>query len=245
MQLNKDKIKKLLPVRILNLYNKTCGLYRDKYSYRSYSQEGEDMLIRRLLRNKSKGFYIDIGAHHPKRFSNTQYFYRKGWNGINIDALPGTKALFDKYRKKDINIEILVSNKSTLKYYLFDEPAYNTTDEKLIDSVISKGVKLKSVNELQCKKLENILDECDVKGKIIDFMSVDVEGNELDVLQSNNWKKYRPSIICVEKLNYDLNNFSKSNIYKLLTNNGYEVLSKTVNSWYYKNVAVEFKTLEK
>ena len=62
----------------------------------SFSQEGEDLILNELFKNSSKGIYIDIGAFDPWRFSNTAFFYSKGWCGLNVDARPGFKALFDK-----------------------------------------------------------------------------------------------------------------------------------------------------
>lgn len=54
----------------------------------SFSQEGEDMLLDRFFMNQKDGFYVDVGAHHPERFSNTNYYYLRGWRGINIEADP-------------------------------------------------------------------------------------------------------------------------------------------------------------
>lgn len=58
------------------------------------------------FRKKKIGFYVDVGAHHPMRFSNTYFFYRMGWSGINIDAMPGSMKEFKKYRRRDINLEL-------------------------------------------------------------------------------------------------------------------------------------------
>ena len=113
----------------LILYGKTCVKYIlpryfvDKiprqYFVKSYSQEGEDMILRRLFERKDKGVYIDVGAHHPKKFSNTYYFYKKGWSGINLDAMPGSMLRFDKVRPRDLNIETAISDtKETLKYFI-------------------------------------------------------------------------------------------------------------------------------
>src|SRR5437016_1307579 len=72
----------------------------------SYAQEGEDLVLARILEtNTSSGFFVDIGAHHPTRFSNTYYFYRRGWRGINVDALPGTASLFQRMRPRDVTVE--------------------------------------------------------------------------------------------------------------------------------------------
>jgi hypothetical protein len=94
---------------------------------RSWSQEGEDMALRRVFEKEKIGFYVDVGAHHPKRFSNTYFFYRMGWNGINIDAMPGSMKEFDKYRGRDINLELGVAKQEgILNSYVFNEPALNT-----------------------------------------------------------------------------------------------------------------------
>ncbi len=71
----------------------------------SYSQEGEDLILQRFFETKENGFYIDVGAHNPTRFSNTFIFYLKGWRGINIEPTPGSKTAFDSVRPKDLNIE--------------------------------------------------------------------------------------------------------------------------------------------
>jgi hypothetical protein len=95
----------------------------------SYAQEGEVLILARILGSMktTTGFFVDIGAHHPVRFSNTFYFYRRGWSGINVDALPGTRKLFRRMRPRDTTIECGVGlEESKLKYFSFNEPALNT-----------------------------------------------------------------------------------------------------------------------
>jgi len=100
---------------------------RNIYLNNSFSQEGEDIILSRLFNDKKNGFYVDVGAHHPFRFSNTYKFYEKGWSGINIEPNPEDFHLFSKYRNRDININAGVgSNDGTLTYFMFNEPALNT-----------------------------------------------------------------------------------------------------------------------
>src|SRR4030066_382437 len=118
------KIKVLLPK------------YTDIYA----SQEGEDILLRRLFKSDylKKGFYVDVGAHDPVRFSTTLHFYLNGWNGINIDPAPGFKCKFDKLRERDINIEIGISSKEEeLSYYSFSESAFNTFNKRNAQTIIN------------------------------------------------------------------------------------------------------------
>src|SRR5690554_5496726 len=76
----------------------------------NYSQEGEDQVLKRIFENQNSGFYVDIGAYHPFKYSNTMHFYRQGWRGINIDASKNSMVEFNKHRPKDINIELAVSD---------------------------------------------------------------------------------------------------------------------------------------
>src|SRR5581483_2050578 len=86
-----------------------------------YSQEGEDLIASRLFDGKANGFFVDVGAHHPIRHSNTYLLYRRGWRGINIDATPGSMAAFRRLRPEDINIECLVANDpSSRRFYTFN-----------------------------------------------------------------------------------------------------------------------------
>jgi hypothetical protein len=74
----------------------------------SYAQEGEDMVLRRIFEDQPLGFYVDVGAHHPVRFSTTYFFYRRGCRGINIDATPGSMDAFRRLRPRDINLEVAI-----------------------------------------------------------------------------------------------------------------------------------------
>src|SRR4030042_4646353 len=72
----------------------------DPFKKSHYSQDGEDIVLASFYEEKPgyKGFYVDVGALNPLRFSNTQYFYEKGWRGINIDATPGSMKEFNEIR---------------------------------------------------------------------------------------------------------------------------------------------------
>ena len=207
------------------------------FSVKSYSQEGEDLVLQRIFNDKQNGFYVDIGAFHPKRFSNTYFFYKKGWVGINIDAMPGSMKKFNSIRKKDINIELPVSNvKEILTYYIFNEPALNTFSKNLAESRNGKyGYRILEKRKIETIKLSEILDKY-LPNNIndIDFMSIDVETLDYEVLLSNDWEKYSPKIILIEDLKFDINNLNNSDINKLLVQNNYTFFAKTVNTIFYK-----------
>ncbi len=207
----------------------------DGYSLKSYSQEGEDMILRRIFEKQKTGFYVDVGAHHPKRFSNTYFFYRAGWKGINIDAMPGSMEQFKKYRPRDINLEIAVSDeKEEFTYYAFNEPALNGFSKKISDSRNgNENYKIIFSKKMKTNRLEDVLDEYFSPENAIDFMSIDVEGLDFQVLKSNNWDKYVPKVILCEALNSNLKEVKTSEIYKLMIETDYFLFAKTVNTLFF------------
>ena len=229
-------IKQILPS---NIYQYILSIY-DKYSnpfyQKSYAQEGEDIVLQRFLAEVKKGFYVDVGAHHPKRFSNTYTYYKKGWRGINIEPRPGSKTLFDKIRPRDINLELPVNSvEEELTYYIFNEPALNGFSKE--DSQMRDGVgEYKIIDKIKIKTrtLKNILDQYLSEGQHIDFLSVDVEGLDMEVLRSNDWSKYKPDIILVEDKNFDFTEPMKSMVFSFLIIQGYTVVAKTFNTLVFK-----------
>lgn len=189
------------------------------------------MILKRLFERQSNGFYIDVGAHHPIRFSNTYFFYKKGWRGVNIDATPGSMASFNKLRPRDINIEAAVAGqKKEMMFFMFNEPALNSFDENLVQSRDKKIYSVERKQIITTRTLEEIIAENLPEGQNIDFLSVDVEGLDLDVLQSNNWMLYRPKYVLVECLRLNLVDVKKNSVYSLLNEKNYEIFAKTFNT---------------
>lgn len=167
----------------------------------SFSQKGEDLTIDRYFNHKRKGFYIDIGACHPKRLSNTKYFYDKGWHGINVEPNPTRIKLFLKARKRDINLNIGIGNVEKIAvFYEFEATGLSTFSKKEMEALLKIGYKLKKQQKIPMWRLEDIMNK-HVKSSI-DFMTVDAEGMDLEVLKSNNWERYRPKLLCVETIDF-------------------------------------------
>lgn len=198
----------------------------------SYSQEGEDLVLRRFLDENKKGFYVDIGAHHPKRFSNTARYYALGWRGINIDADPELMQEFNTQRDRDVNVVAGVGVKSSnMTFYVFNEKAINTFDEKLAnDRAKMPEYRIEQKVKVPVRSLEQILNRRLPKGQEIDFMSIDVEGKDLEVLRSNNWDKFRPKFVLVEclKATSSLEAVLEDPVTKFLKKKGYQPVAKTL-----------------
>lgn len=242
-------VKKLISKLLLKLTpKKVQEIYTFSHSYKqdslledaqiSYSQEGEDLVLNKLLRNRPTGFYIDVGANHPKRFSNTYLFYKKGWRGINIEPNPDMFNLLSEYRGQDLNLNIGISDKNEiLEYFMFNETALNTF------SIKEKNEYLENDNYYLLNTLNvsvNTLD--DVLGQHkqfvlnnIDFLSVDAEGFDLKVLQSINLKKYKPEIILVEILNINkIIDVFDNDVFIYLKQFDYELILRTGNTFFFK-----------
>jgi FkbM family methyltransferase len=233
----KKLAKQYLPKKIVRILSYINQNYFDGYSIKSYSQEAEDIILNQIFENKNKGFYVDVGAHHPKRFSNTYLFYQRGWSGVNIDAMPNSMKQFDKLRPHDINIEKPVSEKKQiLTYYAFNEPALNGFSKE-ISKKRENNTKNKHhvifTKEIETTTLEEILDSNLPKDKKIDFLSVDVEGLDFNVLKSNNFQKYHPSVIVTEIIGNSLFEIEKNPISQYLKDYNYVLYCKSINSVFF------------
>ena len=226
----KKIIKLTLPNSAFQALARVKSKYFDKYYQKSYSQEGEDMVLKRLFENQKVGFYVDVGAHHPKRFSNTYFFYKQGWRGVNIDAMPDSMLLFKKTRPRDINIEKPVSDrKQVLTYYAFNEPALNGFSKEISAERDGRNdYYLEFTKDIETSTLEEILDSNLPENQTIDFLSIDVEGLDLEVLKSNNFNRHRPKVILVEVLGSKFCDIEEGEIAKLLMKHNYAVYAKTI-----------------
>ena len=202
------------------------------FASESYSQEGEDLILKRIFEGRQDGFYVDVGAHHPMRFSNTYIFYKMGWRGLNLDAMPGSMSPFARARPRDINLEIAISDEpGTLKYFTFDDPAMNTFSEELAESRRQyPGFSPKGMIEVRVERLADVLSRHLPPGQKIDFLSVDIEGWDLKALRSNDWERFRPEVVVAEALGQDLQQVSTSELVGFLTARGYRLFAKTFNS---------------
>jgi len=207
---------------------------------KSYSQEGEDLLIKRYFEEKkNKLFYVDVGAHHPKRFSNTYIFYTRGWRGINVDAMPDSMNLFKEIRPNDINLEVGVSDENIeeLKYFIFNESALNTFSEEVAkerDGLYS--YKIINAVKVPIKRIQDILEEYLPKNQRIDFMNIDVEGLDLKVLKSNNWEKYRPQVIVIESSHLlTMQEHLDAEISQFLKKKNYSFIGKTFKTLFFQD----------
>jgi len=235
----RNLIKQFLPKTIKHTIKKyICKL---NSSTSTFSLCGEDRILYYLFLRQDSGFYVDIGAYDPIDCSNTYLFYEKGWRGINIDARPGSMNTFNRWRPRDINLEVAIANKEDfLTYYQLTESAstMNSFSQEFLQDL---GMEDRIVSKTQIKTytLCSILDQYLPPSISIDFLSVDVEGMDLEVLKSNDWVKYRPKVVLVESIHRNLGNLPELDIVKWMNSKKYECLSKTPNGLFFLDKSVQ------
>lgn len=218
----------------------------DRVIRKTYSQSGEDLIIDKLLGYKRKGMYIDIGAFDPKRFSNTMRFYLRGWQGVNIEPDTEHWKNFVRQRPRDINLNIGIGkDKGFLVFHEFNPPTLSTFSKEFSKQYIQEGFELLGKRKIQVLGLKDVFKK-HVIHRHIDFLSVDVEGYEMEVLSSNDWKKYRPMVLCVELSFYEENSKEetarKLRLKKYILNQGYKIVAQTPhNTLFYDTKAKKQK----
>ena len=198
----------------------------------SYSLTSVDLVVDYIFKKKN-GIYIDVGCNHPVYNNNTYLLSKKGWKGINIDIDKKSIQLFNLFRKKDLNLNLAASSKKTeLEYICFHEKSPINMIKTSQNQNLHSSEKIKNIPS---DTLNSIIEKSPYKDKKIDFVSIDVEGYELEVIKGFDLKKYKPSIIVIEFLdtnlkkveikNFNLENIIKSEIYELMIKNDYNMVN--------------------
>ena len=209
------QIKKKLHI-FHNLYIKH-NYFRKK---KSYSMDGEDLIISDYFSNRKKGFYIDVGCYHPLHRNNTFLLYKKGWHGINIDIHSFSIDLFNHLRPKDLNYNFAVSNNNQIlnMYFQKELSQLSTIEYDQAKKVFQGPIKQKKI---QAFTLDKILNMSNIEINKIDFLDIDVEGADLKVLKGLSFERFKPELICVEI--HD-KNFKESETFKFLDSFKYELI---------------------
>ncbi|MGC4118204.1 MAG: glycosyltransferase [Myxococcales bacterium] len=201
----------------------------------SYSQYGEDMVLRAIFHRfppNYRGFYVDIGANHPTRRSNSFHFYERGWRGICIDPIPLGAERFRKARPRDAFLPVGVAEKNRqMTYYMFKEPCFNTFSEEQARSYDFRWEQEASVS---VRPLRDLLEENLPRGQVIDFLTIDAEGMDLVVARSNDWTKFRPRAVVAESAGTgDVKKAVATPLSRYMGNRGYVVSACTPGAIYF------------
>ena len=209
--------------------------------FRSYAQAGEDKVIEFLFHSMatSKISYLEIGTNNPIQHNNTYLFYRKGCRGVCVEPNPTLIPTIKKARPEDIclNVGVARQKADALDFHIFDErdeakglSTFSKEEAHHVES--TTGIKVARVERIPVITINEILEKYFVE-KAPDFLSIDVEGLDLDILQSIDFTTCRPIAICVETVRFSLshNRIKRNDIIEFMVSKGYPVYADTgINS---------------
>ena len=180
------------------LYFEIQKLKRKNVS-KTHCRGAQDLLIDYFFKYKQNGFYIDVGCYHPYEANNTKLLYDKGWSGINIDLDFHTIDFFNYVRKRDENINVAISDSENEKdlYFFHNRSSINSLTR------VREGTE-KEIRKIKTKTLNSIIQNSKFKNQKLNFLSIDVEGHELEVLKGLDLNKYQPEFITVEFIDYKM-----------------------------------------
>lgn len=187
-----------------------------------FSQFGEDIFLRSYFRGrKVTGVYVDVGSNHPIRCSNTYLFYRMGWHGILIDPDRVSTALSTWLRPRDTTLRCAVGTPGTRTFYRASDPRQGTLLNNVATDNAARGIRVLGQEQVEVRALQDILEEHDISDP--DVLSIDTEGNDLEVLGTINWSRTNPTAIVVEDHAFDEHAASSSAIYAYLVARDYRL----------------------
>jgi FkbM family methyltransferase len=162
----------------------------------SFAQNFEDVILARVFKGRSRGSYVDVGAHFPIIDSITEYFYRLGWRGINVEPLDAAYAELSAARPEDTNMHCAIgAEDGTSRFFALD--GFSTLEEGVAVAHRAEGRASQELT-VETLTLATVLNRSGLNQ--IDFLKVDVEGAEGTVLRSNDWQRFRPSIVLIEAI---------------------------------------------
>jgi FkbM family methyltransferase len=210
--------------------------HRGIFTKKQYSKNKEDQYLKKIFKNINNGIYLDIGAYHPYRLSNTYLLYKKGWNGINVDINKESIDLFKIARPNDTNLNIAIGDKNKMQtfYYKKKRHPMNTLNKEFAKRYFYNKKQHIEKNKIMTRTFDYLVKNL----KNIDLLDIDVEGNEYEVVRKINFKKTSFKIILIEHSHF--NKEAKKNTKKiknLLLKKKYKFVKSLAETSIYKNTS--------
>ena len=223
-------LRKILPMRLVEDCGGLYGML--KLPTFSYAQKGEDILIDCFFNRKNNGYYLDVGCFHPKWISNTYLLHKKGWTGTAVDLEEHKLRFYKKIRGEKVNVIKAavvgkVGSDPSVMFYKF-ESSFGWSDVDTLDTQKasewaerhSKSYDLETVKTLHINELLSGLPP-------VDFLNVDIEGLDLEVIEAIDLNRFRIKAILFE-VSSDFDRYQR--LVPRLVSFGYEHLFDAGNS---------------
>jgi FkbM family methyltransferase len=202
----------------------------------SYSQFGEDITAANLLRNLKTGFYVDIGAYHPLKHSNTALLHINGWQGVTVEPEMGGARAFHRFRPHAINVRAAIHNeKDSVTLYKFRGGLSNTTmEDRAKDLRESKEVVGEEV--VPALRLNDVFERHVPEGVHVNYLSVDIEGYDTEAILAFDLAKYLPDVVCIEIHRPDMMALGDNAAVGFMSRHGYQLYAINVFSLTFVNI---------
>ena len=220
----KEKLQRGTLIYKLYLYYQLFFRYKLFYKRKNYSQFDEDLFLVNFFKDKKKGKFVDLGAFHPIRYNNTYLLYKKGWSGTNVDLNPAAIDMFNIVRTRDDNKCALISDVSNIEKIVYYEHNFSAVNSLILTEELKKVLKEKM--PMISKTFTDLVNHD------FDFLNIDLEGHDYEVLKNIDLKKYRPKLICIEILE---NSVDKEKIFSYMENNNFKLNKIYKVSYFFEN----------
>ena len=191
----------------------------------SFAQHGEDRFLLEYFGIRV-GCYIDVGANHPYKLSNTYLLYRKGWRGINIEPIPALHGKIARKRPQDLNLNIGIGReRGSMTFYEMHPNVLSTFNREVQEALVRTGqARLRNTYEVPIRSVTDVYREY-MSGADLDLLLIDTEGFEMDVLNGIDWDLFRPKLIVIETTTLS-GLGGKTDIARLLEQQHYEPIQR-------------------
>ena len=187
--------------------------------FTSYSANFEDVLLHRIFGDLADGFYVDVGAAHPVMENDTKALYDQGWSGITIEPNPALFAELQQQRPRDRSLNVALSDQvGDALYYEVVGTGLSTLDPQEAERCRGNGYEIVE-RRVWTMTLAGVLSANPPSR--FDLLKVDVEGFEEQVLDANDWDRFRPSVIVVEATYPESPRRRESRVQGILSGHGY------------------------